>query len=802
MKRTLCLVLAFVLVLGLCTIGAGAAFTDQNSVQYTNAVNTMANLGILKGFEDGSFKPAEGVTRAQAAKMIAYMMLGEANAEKMPTKQVFSDVPASHWAAKYINYCNTKGIINGLGNGTFAPNSPVTAIQLAKMLLASAGYGKNGEFVGSGWDVNVFTAAVENDLFEGSLAADYDSGATREEASLYVYNTLMNIDQVKFSKDTESYIFKDAPYAQTVWGLQQASGLLTVNEANTANFGGKSVIGGLTFEVATAEADLGHWFTVQYKVAKDADGNNINVVYAINESGVLMSGKDAKAAKLTAAGFQFVNGVETANAAPAVNEKDIAGKYVVDNTGKNIVAYIVNAPAISYGKVEIATDKTTKVTTYKVGGVDVIGAENMKNGDAVTVKKVGDFTYVYPMTKENVKITKKQTTALGTIYNGGALVFSAVDAAAELGTVKGVTLLAGAAPATLALGKTYTLYKDSLGQVWGWSEVVAEAAAIDYDNFVLVTKVYPNNSVNSLGQPVGGFFVQCVDVDGDIIYYPVVESFTFAETDIWTVSESQKAGFYLFEKAPAAVVETVDSFAKTAKIKVDANANIILVTAKGGANDAAAAAATTTKLLSALTNDSKVVYTYSVAKSGTATITNIKTAWVLKAGAGEASPFGAGYVYITAAQAAAAASAAEELNAAGKVVKTVKAYLNGALIDMTYVAGNDGTYANYKNFTAGFHQYKLNALTGEYVLEAAVAADKTIGASTEIFEGKLYISATEAFDVANLFIVDVTPLKTAEFVVTVDDLIEALNDADITVSGEFMVANKAVAGNVIYVTAK
>jgi hypothetical protein len=58
-------------------------------------------------------------------------------------------------------------IINGYGDGNFGPNDSVTGTQLAKMLLAAVGYGQVGEFVGVGWDVNVFDYAFRNNTVQG-----------------------------------------------------------------------------------------------------------------------------------------------------------------------------------------------------------------------------------------------------------------------------------------------------------------------------------------------------------------------------------------------------------------------------------------------------------------------------------------------------------------------------------------------------------------------------------------------------------------------------------------------------------
>ena len=74
------LLLAFAL---LCTLAA--AFTDDEDIGegYSEAVAAMAERGVLEGFEDGSFRPEESLTREQGAKIIAYLCL-EGECDVMP----------------------------------------------------------------------------------------------------------------------------------------------------------------------------------------------------------------------------------------------------------------------------------------------------------------------------------------------------------------------------------------------------------------------------------------------------------------------------------------------------------------------------------------------------------------------------------------------------------------------------------------------------------------------------------------------------------------------------------------------
>jgi hypothetical protein len=190
LKKTLTLALVFVMAIGLLSAGA-VDFTDADDIQYAEAVEVMTGIGAINGYPDGTFNPDGLVTRAEAAKLVTYAILTPNVAEYLPKgTSSFNDVPANHWAAPYIEYCVSQGIVNGRGNGKFDPNGNVTAYELAKMLLTAAGYGRNNEYVGATWSLNVAIDAHDKGIFTGTQADNYAAPATREEAALYVFNGL------------------------------------------------------------------------------------------------------------------------------------------------------------------------------------------------------------------------------------------------------------------------------------------------------------------------------------------------------------------------------------------------------------------------------------------------------------------------------------------------------------------------------------------------------------------------------------------------------------------------------------
>ena len=92
---------------------------------YNTAVSTLSSMGIITGYPDGTFRPNAAITRAEFAAIASrFERLTEG------TKS-FSDVPSSHWAAKYINFAATRGWVNGYADGTFRPNNSITRAEVA-----------------------------------------------------------------------------------------------------------------------------------------------------------------------------------------------------------------------------------------------------------------------------------------------------------------------------------------------------------------------------------------------------------------------------------------------------------------------------------------------------------------------------------------------------------------------------------------------------------------------------------------------------------------------------------------------
>lgn len=107
-----------------------STFSDVSTeAWYYKELETLYNIGIVSGYEDGTFKPDEPVSRAEFARMAA-----EFNELERNDKAIFSDVSTGHWAYQYINAAYDAGWISGYEDGTYKPDQDITRAETVSMI--------------------------------------------------------------------------------------------------------------------------------------------------------------------------------------------------------------------------------------------------------------------------------------------------------------------------------------------------------------------------------------------------------------------------------------------------------------------------------------------------------------------------------------------------------------------------------------------------------------------------------------------------------------------------------------------
>ncbi|MCR4771787.1 MAG: S-layer homology domain-containing protein [Oscillospiraceae bacterium] len=572
LKKSLALLLALVMVLGLCAINAGAVFGDEDAIDenYAPAVDVMTGMGILKGDDnDGDgvneFRPEDPVTRAEAAKMITYMMLGEDTAEMLPARAVL-DVPETHWASGYINFLYNKGIIDGMGDGTFAASASVTALQYAKMLLCACGYGTKKEYVGTGWDVNVFIDAIDADkgnIFGDADVADFATPATRQEAAYYTFNALTKTEIVTYSdgkyKGTSKYYSGKYGY-ETVEGVVLASADTTSNAtAKLAYTDSEKKPAELKFKDGLDKELIGHQVKVVYDTASKKDGV-YTAIYSVEDLSTevpvnvtvkeLIKALGGNSYKYSADYIYWENYVkkdtttnqidwtkesQSKDASSLTADKSLEGVYILDKDGD----------IIGYKNVSFTVGTVTKITnsvgaekiSLNISGIGVKVYENnddtdviveypgIAKGDRVQITQIGDIIYLYKCDVVRVNVTR-YSPMKGIINN---------EYEKDLGNSSGDY---GDAVKTK---QAYDLY---LGENGKW--IYAKNMGDIVGDYFLLTRTYTKDEVN---------YAEGVDGKGEIVTYRLKDADAKAAVDAINkpIDDLDHTGF-----APAGPLVTPD----------------------------------------------------------------------------------------------------------------------------------------------------------------------------------------------------------------------------------------------------
>ena len=421
LKKILALVLAFACAF---TMFAGAAFTDQADIKVENeVVDTLIELGVINGYTDGSFKPNDTVTRAEMAKMIYVLRTGNSDASAYNNdKTSFTDVNG-HWAAGFIKYCQSVGIIAGQSATKFAPDQTVTAQEAAKMLLVTLGYdAQKAGLVGINWASKTNALADENGLLD-DVNTSFTGPCPRQYAAQLIYNAI----------DTPTVVWRDDAYTNvTLLGddnktvgekfmnLKKTTAVLedvsktsgketfeltldksTVDENKTTDDKGKALYN--FTNVKKDYSDLKYQMvTVLYK---NNDKSKVYGVYATKDNtqqtGILKNLKmDGNKAKLDDTKYDLAdkNTVYVNGKSWTENKKDSNNiKSFIDTYGNDSDTKYTNAAYMQPTEVKLlATDGSTdysilNVKTFAVAKVTAVGSDyinvSFKKGDNTIASK-------------------------------------------------------------------------------------------------------------------------------------------------------------------------------------------------------------------------------------------------------------------------------------------------------------------------------------------------------------------------------------------------------------------------------
>ena len=269
-KRVLSLLVALCLAVGVCSMSAvAAAFPDTEGTRYEQAINLVSSLGIMNGYEDGTFRPDGNLTRAEYCTVLV-RTLGMTDVLDSTSYVFFEDVYEEDWFASSVSLIFSLGLANGYGDGNFGPNDSVRYQDAVKMTVNALGYGFMAEENG-GYPTGYMSTAQSLGMLKG-ITSSATEPLSRGALAQLVYNSL----KVELLKETygtggKGYEESDETLLERVFGATEAEGLVTAN-STTALLGGRALdegdvaIDGEIFKegVTGAGKHLGYYVTYYY----------------------------------------------------------------------------------------------------------------------------------------------------------------------------------------------------------------------------------------------------------------------------------------------------------------------------------------------------------------------------------------------------------------------------------------------------------------------------------------------------------------------------------------------------------
>ena len=304
MKKVLSIVLSIAMVVCLAptmafaattsAAQADAAYSDTEGKACEGAVNVLSALGVVDGFTDGTYKPEQTVTRAQMAKLIvAALGVSEYATAKNSS---YTDMGSAQWAIPVVEYATNLGIINGVGNGKFAPNKTVTYEQVATMICRALGYTTASKEMNGTYPAVFVQKARALGILDDVQGYSIGTGANRGDCAIMLYNAL-----------ELAQVYADAD------GVTQPK-----NGTDNGKFQGKDGTGYLTM---MGTLNKGGYSTYDIVDEKDAEDSLTPIKTYIGAAAKLVYNKEGKVLSVSDIKTTFLTG-----------DYDKDGKFDVDGT--------------------------------------------------------------------------------------------------------------------------------------------------------------------------------------------------------------------------------------------------------------------------------------------------------------------------------------------------------------------------------------------------------------------------------------------------------------------------------------
>ncbi len=170
----------------------------EEPVYAPNWLNTTDHFGYIIGYEDGTIRPDASITRAEVATIFFRLLTDEARDKFWTETNSYTDVAPTAWYNTAVSTLSRMGILGGYEDGTFRPNASITRAEFAKIAVSFFEYEDISaeniftDVAAGSWYENFVAVAAKLGLIEGYAGNVYrpNESITRAEACTIINRTL------------------------------------------------------------------------------------------------------------------------------------------------------------------------------------------------------------------------------------------------------------------------------------------------------------------------------------------------------------------------------------------------------------------------------------------------------------------------------------------------------------------------------------------------------------------------------------------------------------------------------------
>ncbi len=335
----------------LASASPALAFSDVSaSTKYSVAIKALEAKGVIKGYEDGTFKPGNRINRAEFLKIVIHAAYDQATIDELLSRvkiKGFTDVMGDEWFAQDVYFATAKGIIGGYPDGSFRPNQDITFVEAAKIITLA--YGQQAQGYGEWYEP--FARALESAKAIPPTVAALDRPITRGEMAEMIWRLSEN----RTDQPTKGFLNVKHPE-------------LSVNMASDDVQNAKSCVDLRAFATEAAAANTGGemYYDKAQMGAPAPTANRAEDSAATLQTG---GGGDYSETNVQVAGVDEADIVKT----------DGTYLYIVRNDTKSLISIVKANPASALkeeGRIDLTNDGISAREMYVENGrLVVIGPE-------------------------------------------------------------------------------------------------------------------------------------------------------------------------------------------------------------------------------------------------------------------------------------------------------------------------------------------------------------------------------------------------------------------------------------------